>query len=384
VLTGGGTGGHVYPALSVAEKLLQDETVEALLYVGASGHVEERLTKEHHIDFIGLDVSGLPRRPSLKLFTWPFEFARAVKVASNNLQKFRATAVLGTGGYASAPALMAAQRLKIPIAIHEPDAHPGLVNRIFGRYAQLISLGMEGAQGSFQEAKSCPKFLGFSDNLSRRIVVNGNPVSERFFTHISRQEASRIIGLAPDLKTVLVTGGSQGARALNEALEEALFNLFQGSDEIQVLHQVGEKNWHEMEAPLKAAQEQYPHYKPLPYVDNMALAYAASDLTVCRAGAMTIAELFITGMPAIFVPLPSAAQDHQTFNACFVAQKGAAKVLKQEKLTGETLAETILSTISDGEALKEMSVSMKSMARPEAASRLAEQLTQLSAGRPVT
>jgi UDP-N-acetylglucosamine--N-acetylmuramyl-(pentapeptide) pyrophosphoryl-undecaprenol N-acetylglucosamine transferase len=371
ILTGGGTGGHVYPALAVAEQLKDDPDVEALLYCGAIGHVEEQLTAERSISFKGLQVSGLPRSISLKTAFWPIPFSKAVTEAIKVLKDFRPTVVLGTGGYASAPPLVAALWLKVPFAIHEPDAHPGLVNRLMGPYAQLISLGMSGAKECFNQS------LG-------RVRVNGNPVSKRFLEKMSRSEASKLLDVADDAPTVLVTGGSQGARALNEAVYAALPELLQSDKNIQVIHQVGEKNWQEMESALDRQFKDNPRYKPRPYFENLALAYAVSDLTVCRAGAMTISELCVTGTPAIFVPLPTAAQDHQTFNAQSIAATGAAKVLIQKDLGGQTLARLILETIDNKEGLARMAQAMKSMACPDAAVQLAGQLKRLSAHEPIS
>jgi UDP-N-acetylglucosamine--N-acetylmuramyl-(pentapeptide) pyrophosphoryl-undecaprenol N-acetylglucosamine transferase len=227
-------------------------------------------------------------------------------------------------------------------------------------------------------AKEC-----FNKSLSR-VRVNGNPVSKRFLEKIPRLEASKLLDVAVNAPTVLITGGSQGPRVLNEAVYAALPTLLLQSKNIQIIHQVGEKNWQEMETVLNRELRENPRYKPRPYFENLALAYAASDLTVCRAGAMTISELCVTGTPAIFVPLPTAAQDHQTFNAQSIAASGAAKVLVQKDLSGQTLAKLILETLDDQEGLAKMATAMQSMASPEAALRLARQLKQLSAREPIS
>ncbi len=365
VLTGGGTGGHIYPALAVAEKLCRDESVEAILYCGVNGHLEERLALARGLAFEGFVASGLPRQLSIKLLTWPGQFMTAVKRALEILRNFKATVVFGTGGYASAPLLMAASWLQIPFAIHEPDSHPGLVNRLFGNGAALISLGMEGARQSFLGSAS-------------RVVINGNPVSEKFLNAPSRKEACQLLDLDASLQTVLVTGGSQGARAVNLAVFEALPELLLEQSKLQIVHQVGQANWIDMKEALPEALQNHPRYKPHAYFDNLAIPYAACDLTVCRAGAMTIAELFITGTPAIFVPLPSAAQDHQTFNAHFVEGLGAAKLLAQKDLNGRSLAQLIRGLLENQTDLDKMSQAMRSMARPDAAERISAQLRELS------
>jgi UDP-N-acetylglucosamine--N-acetylmuramyl-(pentapeptide) pyrophosphoryl-undecaprenol N-acetylglucosamine transferase len=365
VLTGGGTGGHVYPALSVAEQLKEDPDVEAILYIGARDHLEERLAAERNLDFIGLSVGGMPRKFSLKMLTWPIQMLTATLRAKQILADFKPTAVLGTGGYASAPPLAAAWLSGVPYAIHEPDAHPGLVNRAFGGNAKLVSLGMEGAAEHFH-----PK--------DGKIVANGNPVSKNFVTPIGKDSACAVFGLRPGCATVLITGGSQGAQAVNETVLQALPKLLEMEPPIQIIHQVGEKNFASFKQRLDPSAAGNPLYHLRPYFDDLSVAYAVSDLTVCRAGAMTISELAVTGTPAIFIPYPFAAQDHQTFNANFVAAKGAARVLTQSKLNVDTFIGLLSEVLSDHEKLHAMRVSMQKLGKPAAAANLAANVKELS------
>lgn len=366
VLTGGGTGGHIYPALAVAEHLADDPDVEALLYIGATGHLEEKLAGEQKLQFIGLTVSGLPRKVSAKLIGWPFEFLRAVVEAKKVLRLFRPTAVLGTGGYASAPPLAAAYLLSVPYAVHEPDAHPGLVNRFFARGASLVSVGMEAASERLHP-------------LRGKLIVNGNPVRKSFVKLLGRDAACAVLGLDQSMKTVLVTGGSQGAQAINEALALALPSLLEVDPPIQIIHQAGDKNAKQLKERLDKGILQNPKYFLRAYFDDLSIAYAVSDLAVCRAGAMTVAELAVTGTPAFFVPYPYAAGDHQTHNARFVASKGAAVAVPQAKLSGQTLRDQILDLVSNEERLKSMRKEMHSLGKPQAASDLADQVKEISA-----
>ncbi|MBZ0187074.1 MAG: undecaprenyldiphospho-muramoylpentapeptide beta-N-acetylglucosaminyltransferase [Candidatus Obscuribacterales bacterium] len=365
VLTGGGTGGHVYPALSVAEKLVADQSVEAILYIGARGHIEESLAAERQLDFVGLSVSGLPRSLSPRLFSWPFETLAAISKAKKILNEFRPTCVLGTGGYASAAPLAAALLSKIPIAVHEPDAHPGLVNRLFSKHASLVSLGMEGAISRLAKGRA-------------KIVVNGNPVRQTFVDLLQKGQASAVLGLRSELTTIVITGGSQGARAINESLTGALPRLLENEEPLQIIHQAGEKNLHELKESLPESILKHPRYCLRPYFEDMAVVYGASDLAVCRAGAMTIAELAVTGTPSIFIPYPYAAQDHQMHNARYLEKKGAALVIAQDELDSSRLANLILSTIAEKEKLANMKAAMKSLGRPQAANDLANQLKELS------
>jgi UDP-N-acetylglucosamine--N-acetylmuramyl-(pentapeptide) pyrophosphoryl-undecaprenol N-acetylglucosamine transferase len=363
LITGGGTGGHIYPALAVYEQLKADPEVEDILYIGAKGHLEERLTKERQVPFVGLNSAGMPRKLSPQLVTWPFKMLGAIQDARAALKKFRPTAVLGTGGYASAPPLAAALLNQVPFIIHEPDAHPGLVNRIFARWAALCSLGMEGASTRL----TCP---------SGRIVVNGNPLGSKFLNPPSRAGAAASFGLKPDLKTLLVTGGSQGAQAINDAVLGALPQLLALEPQIQILHQVGEKNFGEFESHL-GPQHRSERYQVRPYIDEMAQAYATSDLAVCRAGAMTIADLTVTATPALFVPYPFAAQDHQTSNARYIESKGAAIVIVQTDLTPEGLTQSVASVLQNPTKLAAMEQAMAALGKPQAAHDIAEQLKKL-------
>jgi UDP-N-acetylglucosamine--N-acetylmuramyl-(pentapeptide) pyrophosphoryl-undecaprenol N-acetylglucosamine transferase len=366
ILTGGGTGGHVYPALAIAEQLKKDPEIEDLLYVGAADQIEERLAHENNLEFIGLKITGIPRKLCPELLLWPFTFLQAVRAALEVMDKFAPTVVIGTGGYASAPILAAAYLRHIPYVVHEPDAHPGLVSRVFAGCAQFCSLGMEGAFGRLK-----PK--------NKQIEVMGNPVSTKFENRLARDAACAVLGLDPTLKTILVMGGSQGARALNDVLIRALPSLLELDDPpIQIIHQAGEKNIDDVRAALSVLDASNRRYHLRPYFDDMSLAYAVSDLAVCRAGAMTIAELTEVGLPALFIPYPYAAGDHQRHNALFLKVKGAAEMITENRLSVQRLRDHILKLLSDNERLRNMSKAMKSLGHPDAAEKIAARVKRLS------
>lgn len=367
VLTGGGTGGHIYPALSVYSELVSMDLDLEVLYIGAKDHMEEKLAAQRGIKFYGLDVSGLPRKASLSLLTWVAQMSRSLYECRKVFQDFSPSVVLGTGGYASAPALFAAKQMSIPFAVHEPDAYPGLVNKLFSRWASLVSLGMEGAASRLPSTLTTPKF-------------NGNPVGKNFVSPVTRKEACQKLGVRDDLKTIIVTGGSQGARALNDALLSALPNLVSDGN-LQIIHQCGEKNLEDVKARVDPLFLSSGGYIPRAYFEDLALAYVSSDLAVCRAGAMTLAELSALGTPAVFVPYPHAAQNHQFHNAKYFESQGAAQVISQDELTPEKLARTILDLVKEEpEKLNSMKLKMKELGRPQAAGLLARQLLDLSAG----
>lgn len=365
ILTGGGTGGHVYPALAVADELKNDPDVKAILYIGAKGHLEERLARERGLDFVGFQVSGLPRKLSPQLVSWPIEMAQAIGQCTTLFSRFKPTAVLGTGGYASAPPLTCAATSGVPYAVHEPDAHPGLVNRFYSKRASLISCGMEAAK----------------DKLVSKVgetVFNGNPVRKGFINLLEKEKAARQLGLVSHLPTLLITGGSQGAQAINEAVFQMLPTLFSDPNKMQIIHQVGEKNFLEY-------KEQLPHeimtsarYCYRPYFEDLSLAYALSDLAISRAGAMTISELCVTATPSIFIPYPHAAQNHQEHNARSLESKGAATVILQQDLTPGLLASTVKGLLFDREKLKTMKAAISEMGKPNAAADIAELLKRLS------
>jgi len=365
ILTGGGTGGHVYPALAVADELKNDPSVKAILYIGARGHLEERLAKERGLDFVGFQVSGLPRTLSAKLLSWPLEMAQAIGQCSTLFAKFKPTAVLGTGGYASAPPLSCAATSGIPYAVHEPDAHPGLVNKFYSKRASIVSCGMPSAK----------------DRLVSKIgetIFNGNPVRKGFVTGLEREKAARQLGLVSHLPTLLVTGGSQGAQAINQALFSALPTLFSDPHKMQIIHQVGEKNFHEYREQLPKEILDNARYCCRAYFDDLSIAYSLCDLAVSRAGAMTISELCVTATPSIFIPYPFAAQNHQEHNARALESKGAATVILQKNLNPGLLASTVQGILFDKEKLAAMKSSIAEMGKPNAAADIAEQLKRMS------
>ena len=364
VLTGGGTGGHIYPALAVAEQLAKDSEIEAILYIGARGHLEERLAKERNLDFLGLNVSGMPRGLSPKLFTWPLETFGALVEAINVVKRFRPTAILGTGGYASAPPLAAAMALHVPFIVHEPDSFPGKVNKLFAPFASLCSLGMELAKERLPVEAA-------------KIRFNGNPIRASFFKRTTRKQAASQFKLRPELPTLLITGGSQGAQAINESLRAALPRLMSATPAIQIVHQVGDKNFDAFKKQLDSQWLNHDRYKLLPYIDDLSVAYALADVALCRAGAMTIAELTATHKPAIFIPYPHAAQNHQMHNGRFMESKGAAIVIPQDALSADKLADTILGLLHNNETLSQMQHAAEEMAKPNAASEIATQLKNL-------
>lgn len=336
VVTGGGTGGHIYPALAVAELMQANPAVEAVQYIGKTGGLESELVPQAGIPFSGIAFYGMPRgkNPLLpfKLLAWFFKLQQAKAHARCLLQQFRPDVVFGTGGYVSAPVLMAAQSLNIPYVVHEPDAQPGLVNRLMSRNASIITTSFsEGAE----RLKHKPK---------QQVIITGNPIRGSI-GHLSKAQALETLGLpwAVDKPVLLVTGGSQGARRINEAIVEALPALLNDFG-FAVAHLTGKKLYDETLAALNARHpelKQHPAYWVQPYSAQMAALLALADVAVCRAGSLSLSEMYVCGVPTLLVPYPFAAADHQRKNAEASVRAGASLMLDDSDCTGERVLQTL-------------------------------------------
>ncbi|MBK8189910.1 MAG: undecaprenyldiphospho-muramoylpentapeptide beta-N-acetylglucosaminyltransferase [Vampirovibrionales bacterium] len=351
-LTGGGTGGHVFPALAVAECLRDDPALAALVYIGKRDGLESRLIPASGFAFEGLDFSGMPRRPGLGFARWLASIPQAVARAGAVLETLKPHVVFATGGYVSAPVLAAALQRRIPYVIHEPDAHPGLVNRLMGRWADQATAAFAQAQRSIP----CARFH-----------VTGNPLRGAIGALDQRQGFDRLgLNWDPSRPTLLATGGSQGARRLNLALAGALHTLT-GDMGLQILHQTGAKLHDETMAALAAtAQRDAGAYCARPFFEEMAAAWACADLVLCRSGSLTLSELYRCGLPSILVPYPHAAADHQSKNAQASAQAGASVVIADDALDAERLIAEIRALLGAPQRLQSMAAASLSLGRPQA------------------
>ncbi len=333
VVTGGGTGGHIYPALAVAEAMKSDASVTAVTYIGKTAGLESELVPQNGIEFEGIEFYGMPRGKSpllpFKLLAWGMKLQQAKVHARRLLKKLRPDVVFGTGGYVSAPVLMAAKSLKIPYVLHEPDAQPGLVNRLMARDARIITTSFsEGAE----RLKHQP---------DQQVLVTGNPIRGAI-GGISKDEALKKLGLdwPVDKPVLLVTGGSQGARRLNAAMVEALPDLL-GEMGFSVAHLTGRKLYDETIEALPPALKGNPSYWVQPYSANMAALLALADVAVCRAGSLSLSEMYVCGVPTILVPYPFAAADHQRKNAQASVRAGASLMVEDSECTGQRLLQEL-------------------------------------------
>ncbi len=352
LISGGGTGGHIYPAIAVVQKLKQDQNIEHIYYIGCPNNMEKDIVAQENIEFLPVSVSGMPRKISIRFIKWIFQLIIASIKAISYLKKYKPNVVVGTGGYVSGPALIAAKLLKIPFIIHDADAHPGIVSRVTAPYAAVVSV-------AFEEAK---KFI-----KSNNIFVNGNPVRKTFST-ISKNEAVNQLNLDANKKILLIIGGSQGAKSLNDAMKTIVQSLVEEHKYI-VIQQTGKNKHDEYIKELKSICPNIlsnPDYIVRPYFDNTALLYAAADLAITRAGSLTLSELCLSALPSILIPYPYAAADHQRYNARAMEKEGAALYLDDNDCNADNLMRFIIDLLSNENMLLKMKDSAKILAKPYA------------------
>ena len=360
ILSGGGTGGHIYPAVAVAEALKRRFGDDAeLLFVGAEGKMEMEKVPALGYRIVGLPIAGLQRRLDWHNLLVPFKVLRSLRLARRTIRDFRADVVVGFGGYASAPVLWAAQRMGVPTVIQEQNSYAGITNKILARGARCICTVYEGMERFFP---------------ADRIVLTGNPLRGRFSKEgADRTEALKYYGLRDDLPVVLVVGGSLGTRSLNEMMKHWILETG-GTAPVQVIWQTGKYYEREMQAFLAAHPAG--HVWQGAFIERMDYAYAAADVVVSRSGAGTVSELCLVGKPVIFVPSPNVAEDHQTKNARALESKGAALLVPDAVCREEGMRRAV-ELLGDPARRAEMSRRIEALARPDAAERIVERIAAL-------
>jgi UDP-N-acetylglucosamine--N-acetylmuramyl-(pentapeptide) pyrophosphoryl-undecaprenol N-acetylglucosamine transferase len=342
IVAGGGTGGHVIPALAIAQELRSHYAAE-VIFVGTARGIETRLVPAAGFELRLIETGALKRvdlRTRMKTF---LDLPRAAMTSANIIRDFRPDVMIGVGGYASGPAMLVAALMNIPTVAFEPNVVPGFANRILAPTIRAAAVHFE---------KTCHYF--------RNCHVTGVPVRREFFRVPPRPQEAR--------PTLLVFGGSQGAHAINHAVIEALPLLMKAVPDIYIIHQTGEKDYVEAQAAYLSAM--FPA-EVSPFIDDMPGAFARADLVLCRSGASTVAEITAAGKPAIFVPLPTATDDHQRHNAATLVTGGAARLLPQTELTSERLTKEIASLLSDRAELARMAEAARRFAHPDAAAKIA-------------
>jgi len=359
IISGGGTGGHIFPAVAIANEIKAREPEAEILFVGAEGKMEMEKVPAAGYKIVGLKIQGIKRSLSLSNLLVPFKLLGALNDASQIIKEFKPDAVIGVGGYASGAVLYSAAQKKIPTLIQEQNSFPGITNRILSRRVKRICVAYEGMERFFPASK---------------IVMTGNPVrSEIVAPGNARNEAFTYFELDPSRFTVLVVGGSLGARSVNQAMVGCVRKLVENG--IQVLWQTGKGN---AEQAHEAVQNLGNAVKVHEFIARMDLAYAISNLVVSRAGAIAVSELCLVKKPCILVPFPFAAEDHQTSNAKSLSDNGAA-VLLRDDLVKEKLGNEILALYADENRRNSMIESMAKLARPDAAAQITNEIFNLIA-----
>jgi UDP-N-acetylglucosamine--N-acetylmuramyl-(pentapeptide) pyrophosphoryl-undecaprenol N-acetylglucosamine transferase len=348
VIAGGGTGGHVIPALAIAQQLNRQLGAE-VLFIGTARGIETRLVPQAGFALQLIQVGALKNVSLLRRARTMLDLPRAIAASSRMLSEYDPEVVIGVGGYASGPAMVAAIRRRLPTLAFEPNVVPGFANRMIARWVSAAAVHFE---------ETCRYFPNCR--------VTGVPVRSAFFSTPSKT------GGAP---TLLVFGGSQGARAINQAMIESLAGLRAKIAGIHVIHQTGQRDY---ERVLSAYQQSGIAGEVHKFIDDMPGTFGRADLLVCRSGASTVGEIAAAGKPAIFVPFPAAADDHQNVNARALERAGAAVVVEESNLGAAYLVDTIAALIGDSGRLQSMSAAAKSLAHPHAVDEIVEMVRKLA------
>ena len=359
VISGGGTGGHIFPALAIANEIKKRNPNVEILFVGAEGKMEMEKVPAAGYRIVGLPIVGLQRKLTLKNLALPFKLLKSLSLAKNILKDFKPEVVIGVGGYASGPTLKMAQRLGIPTLIQEQNSYPGKTNRLLAKKVKAVCTAYEGLESVFPPAA---------------IRLTGNPVREELKrTSIGKEEAfSQFPALDPAKRTILVMGGSLGARTLNEGVLHGLAELAEAN--VQVLWQCGKYYFEAMKQELEV-RKKAPVYLT-DFISRMDAAYGVADVIVSRAGALSISELCIVGKPTILVPSPNVSEDHQTKNAMALVKNQAAILIKDD-VAKEQLISGAVQILNDQDKMNELRIAIKRMAKPNATADIVDVIENL-------
>lgn len=357
LIAGGGTGGHIYPGIAIARYLLSINKDVQIVFVGTKTGMEAEIIRREGFPFMAVKAQGWSRKINLKTVSMFFTNSLGVIQSLRIIKQFKPDVVLGTGGYVAAPLVFSAALLKIPVVLHEQNAVPGITNRILSRWATKIAL-------SFAESK---KF--FSHSIEQEIT--GNPVRPAILNK-SKEEGLKNLDLHNDKKTVLVFGGSRGARSINQSIIDGMERIIQRFD-LQLIFLTGQEEYGLVLNELRERgidPDLIGNIVVKPYLYEMDDALAAADLIICRAGATTIAELTAIGRASILIPYPYATDNHQEKNAKALEAEGAAYVIKDSELTGRILTDLMFKLTEDFDLLNRMAENSRKLGKPDAAARI--------------
>lgn len=359
LISGGGTGGHIFPALAIAGEIRRRDPEADILFVGADNRMEMEKVPAAGYPIKGLPVSGFDRKNLFRNFAVLFRLFKSMFMAKNILNEFKPDIAIGVGGYASGPMLKAAQKKGIPTLIQEQNSYAGVTNKLLAEKADAICVAYEGMERFFPKDK---------------IVLTGNPVRSKLLEcTMSQTEAKKHFGLDPTKHTILIIGGSLGARTINNSISSAL-DVIADKKDVQVIWQTGKFYDNDCRAALKASSAN--NVKQMAFVNDMDIAYRAADLVVSRAGASSISELQLLGKPCILVPSPNVAEDHQTKNALALTSRHAA-IMVADADCNEVLVNTMLHTVTNPYSLAELSENIKKMALNNAAQSIVDKVFSL-------
>lgn len=358
IISGGGTGGHIFPAVSIANEIRRRNPDAEILFVGASGRMEMEKVPAAGYKIIGLPVMGFPRKPGFKTLVFFIRLIKSALMARKIVRNFNPQIAIGVGGYASGPLLRAASAKNIPCLIQEQNSYAGITNKLLSKKVARICVAYDSMENYFPKEK---------------IIFTGNPVRGNLLENIPQKpEALAFFGFQPDMKTILIIGGSLGAKTLNLAVSQNLASI--AASGYSFIWQTGSLYF---DALSKELRDKIPaNLKMYKFLDRMDMAYSAADLIVSRAGAGTISELCLVGKPSILVPSPNVAEDHQTKNAMQLAEKNAAIMIKDNEI-GEKLLPEIARVMTDTALMESLSKNIKLLAKPNATQAIVDETEKL-------
>lgn len=364
IISGGGTGGHIFPAVSIANAIREISPSAEILFVGAEGRMEMQRVPAAGYEIKGLPVAGFDRKHLWRNVSVLIKLMKSRRLARKIVSEFRPQVAVGVGGYASGPTLDVAQKMGIPTLLQEQNSYAGVTNKLLAKKAKRICVAYDGMERFFP---------------AEAIMMTGNPVRQNLLhAHHTREEAIAAMGLDPAKRTVLLIGGSLGARTLNDSVLENL-SLIRQQKHIQFVWQTG-KYYSKSIAERLATQRCPENLKVMDFISNMDVAYAAADLVISRAGAGSISEFCLLGKPVILVPSPNVAEDHQTKNAMALVQKDAALFVADAEAP-RTLMPLAVNTVNDAAKLASLSENVKKLAMPNAAEVIAREVIKLAEGK---
>ncbi len=358
IITGGGTGGHIFPALAIANEFKSRHADAEILFVGAKGRMEMTRVPEAGYKIIGLWISGLQRKITLSNLLFPFKLILSYFKARGIINQFKPNVVIGTGGYASGPILLAATGKKIPSLIQEQNSYAGLTNKRLGEKVQKVCVAYSDMEKYFPESK---------------IVFTGNPVRKDIIDLDSKREkGNNHFGLSDTERTLLILGGSLGARTINESVLEGIDKLIDSN--VQVIWQTGKFYYESIKAQVQ--NKDLRRIRIHDFLKQMDLAYAASDVVISRAGALSISEICLAKRPCILVPSPNVAEDHQTKNAMTLVKEGAARMIRDREAKNSLVSES-LKLIYDQQACSSLRDNITRLGKPRATEDIVDEIEKL-------